>query len=60
MRELAGELFHRERIALPAAAHARVEVRGADDAVVAARRLATAGRQVPIPFALEMPAGVAG
>lgn len=60
MRALAGELVHRERIALPAAAHALVEVRGADDAVLASRRLATAGRQVPIPFALEMPAGVAG
>lgn len=60
MRELAGELVYRERIALPPAAHALVEVRGADDALLAAARLETEGRQVPIPFTLEMPAGVAG
>jgi len=59
-REVAGAFVHRERIALPPAAQAIVEVRGADDAVLAVTRLETEGRQVPIPFALEMPAGVAG
>ena len=59
-REVAGELVYRERIALPPQAHAIVEVRGADDAVLAETRLETEGRQVPIPFALELPTGVAG
>ncbi len=59
-REVAGELVYRERIALPPEAQAIVEVRGADDAVLAVTRLETEGRQIPIPFALEMPAGVAG
>ncbi|NBB69695.1 MAG: META domain-containing protein [Alphaproteobacteria bacterium] len=59
-REVAGELVYRERIALPPEAHAIVEVRGADDAVLAETRLETEGRQVPIPFALELPTGVAG
>jgi heat shock protein HslJ/membrane-bound inhibitor of C-type lysozyme len=60
VREVEGALTYRERIALPPEAHAIVEVRGSDDAVVAETRLRTEGRQVPIPFTLAMPPGVAG
>ena len=60
MREVTGELVYSERIALPPEAHALVEVRGAGDEVLAMTRVETNGRQAPVTFALEMPAGLAG
>ncbi len=59
-REVSGALAYGERVALPPEARVIVEVRGAGDEVLAETRTATAGRRVPLPFRLEMPAGVAG
>ncbi|MBL37344.1 MAG: hypothetical protein CMP07_02935 [Xanthomonadales bacterium] len=52
-----GELTYRERIALPAEATARIEIReytANGSSLVAERRIDLAGRQVPIPFELEV------
>ncbi|MDT8345123.1 MAG: META domain-containing protein [Thermohalobaculum sp.] len=56
-RPVAGTLSYRARIALPPDALAVVEARDADGALLAEARVDTARRQVPIPFALDVPAG---
>ncbi|MCC6304520.1 MAG: META domain-containing protein [Rhodobacteraceae bacterium] len=58
-RELAGELYYLPRIALPATAEVRVRARDGAGVIVAEARAPTAGRQVPLPFALSVPAGLA-
>ena len=60
VRAVEGVLTYGARIALPPEAHAIVEIRGVDDALLAETRWRTEGRQVPLPFTLEMPAGVEG
>ncbi|MCL5778309.1 META domain-containing protein [Limibaculum sp. FT325] len=52
-----GLLTYLARIALPPEAVAVVEIRGPDGALAAEARIPTAGRQVPIPFALARPEG---
>lgn len=54
-RSLSGELIYRERIALPEDAEIAIEVRDAEGRLVTMFREETAGRQVPLPFALEAP-----
>ncbi len=57
-RGISGTLAYRERIALSPEAVIVVEARDAGDTLVAEFREAAAGRQVPLPFALDLPTGV--
>jgi heat shock protein HslJ/membrane-bound inhibitor of C-type lysozyme len=59
-RTVSGSVTYRERMALPENAVLMVEVLGADGTVQAEARLPTEGRQVPIPFTLELAGDVAG
>lgn len=59
LRPLTGELLYRERIALPPDATVIVEARGWQDTLLAESAVASDGRQVPLPFELAVPAGVA-
>lgn len=54
-RILSGEVSYRERIALPPDAILIVEVMGIDRSLIAEARIPTEGRQVPIPFEIEVP-----
>jgi heat shock protein HslJ/uncharacterized lipoprotein YbaY len=54
-REITGTATYRERIALDPDAVLVVEVRGPDGRIAAEARIETAGRQVPIPFAIDVP-----
>lgn len=58
MREIAGELTYLQRIALPEEAQVTVVARGLRDVVLGETTFATAGAQVPLPFAVTVPAGV--
>jgi heat shock protein HslJ/uncharacterized lipoprotein YbaY len=54
--QISGALAYRERIALPPAAVAAIELtRPQDGRVIAAQRIALDGRQVPVPFELQVP-----
>jgi heat shock protein HslJ/uncharacterized lipoprotein YbaY len=54
--QIRGALAYRERIALPPAAVAAVELtRPQDGRVIAAQRIPLDGRQVPLPFELNVP-----
>lgn len=55
-RDITGELIYLARIALPQDAQVTVEARGAFDTILGEVQFSTEGRQVPIPFAFEMPA----
>ncbi len=55
-RTISGELFYLPRIALQPEAEVVVSLRDGQDGTVAALRAPTAGRQVPLPFALNAPA----
>lgn len=57
-RSVTGALAYRERIALSPDALIVVEARDAGGALIAEFREATAGRQVPLVFALDLPVGV--
>lgn len=57
-RTLDGSLTYLARIALPPEASVVVEARGATGALLGETRFATEGRQVPLPFTLEIPDGV--
>lgn len=59
-RPITGELTYRPRIALPPTTVAVIELRDDRGALLAEQRFATAGRQVPLPFTLEIPAGAEG
>jgi heat shock protein HslJ len=54
IRTLSGTVTYLERMALPADAVLMVEVLAADGTVQAEARLPTEGRQVPIPFTLDL------
>jgi heat shock protein HslJ len=54
-RTLGGEVTYRERIALPPDAVLMVEALAVDRSVLAELRVPTEGRQVPIPFEIEVP-----
>lgn len=58
-RSLNGTLTYLPRIALSDSAETVVELRDAFDLVVAEARHPTQGRQVPLPFTIEAPAGIA-
>lgn len=60
MRSLSGEVTYRERMALPPEATLMVEITAPDQSVLAEARIPTEGRQVPIPFAIEMPSDARG
>jgi len=57
-REITGALQYRERIALPEDAQMVIELRGWQDAMLGMTEGLTAGRQVPLPFAVDLPAGL--
>lgn len=59
-RTLTGEVTYRDRMALAPEAMLMVEVTAPDLSVLAEARIPTEGRQVPIPFAVEMPRDVGG
>ena len=52
---LTGHVTYAARMALPEGAELLVRLRAPDRAVLAETRIATAGRQVPIPFAIARP-----
>lgn len=58
-REVSGTAFYLPRIALPPGAEIAVEARGFDDESLGLMRRPLAGAQVPLPFGLSVPAGVA-
>jgi heat shock protein HslJ len=58
MREITGTLSYLQRIALPPGAEVRVEARGLRDVVLGESAFVTAGEQVPLAFALSVPASV--
>jgi heat shock protein HslJ len=60
MRSLTGNATYLDRMALPPDATLMLEVTGPDGAILAEARIPTDGRQVPIPFALDLPAGTEG
>lgn len=60
MRTLTGELFYRQRIALTPDSVAVVEFRDEQGRVRADSHFATEGRQVPLPFALQVPVDTGG
>ncbi|TCO71913.1 META domain-containing protein [Rhodovulum euryhalinum] len=59
MRAITGSLIYRERIALSPEAEMLLELRDAGGAVVVSEALPTEGAQVPLPFAVQAPAGPA-
>ncbi|SHM58962.1 Membrane-bound lysozyme-inhibitor of c-type lysozyme [Roseovarius litoreus] len=59
-RDVTGELSYLARIALPPDAQVTVEARGAFDTVLGEVQFSTEGRQVPIPFAFDIPPRLSG
>ncbi|MEO1987773.1 MAG: META domain-containing protein [Martelella sp.] len=59
MRMITGEVMMRERMALPDSAELVVEARGFRNALLATHSDESNGRQVPWPFELAIPQGVA-
>jgi heat shock protein HslJ len=59
-RSLTGSATYLDRMALPPDATLMLEVTAPDGALVAEARIPTEGRQVPIPFALDLPEGAEG
>src|SRR6056297_75681 len=59
-RDVTGELSYLARIALPPDAQVTVEARGSFDTVLGEVQFSTEGRQVPIPFAFEVPPDLSG
>lgn len=59
-RAVTGSVTYRDRMALPPDAVLLVELVGADGSLLAEARLPAEGRQVPLPFALEVPEAAAG
>ncbi|TCM84581.1 META domain-containing protein [Rhodovulum steppense] len=57
MRAITGSLIYRERIALPPDAEILLELRDGAGALVETAQHPTDGAQVPLPFALDGPAG---
>ncbi|MEZ5882637.1 MAG: META domain-containing protein [Paracoccaceae bacterium] len=57
-RPAEGTLGYPQRIALPEDALVVIEWRGPDGAVAGESRFATEGRQVPLPFTLDLPDGM--
>jgi len=59
-RSLSGSVTYRERIALPPEAMVVVEIIGPDLSLIAEARIPSEGRQVPVPFTIEVPEGAEG
>lgn len=55
-RLIAGEVFYLPRIALPETAELELTLAAPDGTLLARKRIPTAGRQVPLPFAIAAPA----
>jgi heat shock protein HslJ/uncharacterized lipoprotein YbaY len=55
MRSLSGSVTYRDRMALPPEAMLLLEATGPDGGLLAEGRIPTEGRQVPIPFGLDLP-----
>jgi heat shock protein HslJ/uncharacterized lipoprotein YbaY len=58
MQTIEGTVTYRERIALPPDAYVIVEAHGPEGAVIAGTRVPSEGRQVPLPYTLELPVDV--
>lgn len=58
-RKLTGQVQYRERIALAPDATVIVEARGWQDTLLGESQFSSEGSQVPLPFELSVPAGVA-
>lgn len=58
LRSLTGSATYLDRMAIPPDAVLRLEATGPDGALLAEARIGADGRQVPIPFTLEIPNGV--
>ncbi len=58
MLSLTGSATYLDRMAIPPDAVLRLEATGPDGALLAEARIGADGRQVPIPFTLEIPPGV--
>ena len=59
-RTISGQLNYLQRIALPEGAEVFVEVKGALDTTLGESRFTTDGKQVPMPFEVEVPGGLSG
>lgn len=59
-REITGALRYDAKMALPPEARVHVEARGAFGTLLGETTFTTEGRQVPIPFAVEVPAKLSG
>jgi heat shock protein HslJ len=59
-RVLSGEVSYRERVALSPDAVLMIEVTAIDRSMIAQERIPTGGRQVPIPFEIEVPGDAEG
>ena len=60
VRSLNGEVTYRERAALSPDAVLIIEVTGIDRSMISDARVPTEGRQVPIPFEIEVPGNAEG
>lgn len=59
-RALSGSVSYLDRMALSTEAVLLIEVSGPDQSLLAEARIPTGGRQVPIPFAIDIPEGAEG
>ncbi|MCZ0813808.1 MliC family protein [Roseovarius sp. EGI FJ00037] len=59
-RQISGSLSYMQKIALPADASVTVAATGAFDTILGEAQFGTEGRQVPIPFSVDVPANLSG
>src|SRR6056297_285090 len=59
-RQISGSLNYMQKIALPDDAAVTVTAAGAFDTILGETRFGTEGRQVPLPFSLDVPANLSG
>src|SRR6056297_2584123 len=59
-RQISGSLNYMQKIALPDDAAVTVKATGAFDTILGETRFGTEGRQVPLPFSLDVPANLSG
>ncbi|MGM0742470.1 MAG: META domain-containing protein [Pseudomonadota bacterium] len=59
-RQISGSLSYMQKIALPADASVTVAATGAFDMILGEAQFGTEGRQVPIPFSVDVPANLSG
>lgn len=59
-RQISGSLSYMQKIALPDDAAVTVSASGAFDTILGETQFGTEGRQVPIPFSMDIPANLSG